>query len=417
MQAIKVSVIMPVYNAEDYLRQCLDSVMNQTLKEIEIICVDDGSTDSSPVILEEYAGRDGRLQVLHQENKYAGCARNLGLSKASGKYVIFWDSDDFFALETLEKLYAKCEEDQAQIGICGANKLDNELQLSYPAGEYLVKSRVPETMPFNKRQMGRYLFNFCSNVPWNKLFLRSFILEHHLEFQPLRQANDVYFSMMALFLAERMTVVPENLVTYRFFNSSSLTGKVSETRYCTVEAYRAVLRQLEQYPEFTPEIRQSFSNKTIGPLLSTMRLQVGLEAYEEMFAYYRDTVFPEFELSNREKEFFNSQQDYEDIKRIQECSYTEFLLYLAQSYERRFKMEKGQRIAARQDFNAKKKEFDVVRKELAEVNKECRRLRQVEASTAYKVGRAVTWLPRTVKDVVKPSGKSLGNADDSVSKS
>jgi GNAT superfamily N-acetyltransferase len=150
--------------------------------------------------------------------------------------------------------------------------------------------------------------------------------------------------MMALFLADRITVVPENLVTYRFFNSSSLTGKVAETRYCTVEAYRAVLRELVKYPDFTPELQQSFSNKTIGPLLSTMRMQGTVDSYEEMLAYYRDVVFPEFGLSNKEKEFFNSEQDYEDIKRIQECSPIEFLLYQAQSYERRFKMEKGQKI-------------------------------------------------------------------------
>lgn len=396
MQDVKVSVIMPVYNAEDYLRQCLDSVLNQTLKEIEIICVDDGSTDSSLEILKEYCEKDSRMEVLHQENQYAGCARNFGFTQASGKYVIFWDSDDFFAPQALEKLYLKCEADEAEIGICGASKFDNELQLSYPAGEYLVKSRVPATMPFNKNEMGRYLFNFCSNVPWNKLFLRSFILKHHLEFQPLRQANDVYFSMMALFLAERMTVVPENLVTYRFFNSASLTGKVSETRYCTVEAYHTVLKKLEEYPEFTPELRQSFSNKTIGPLLSTMRQQGNLETYQEMFAYYRDTVFAEFGLKDREKEFFNSEQDYEDIKRIQECSCMEFLLYQAQSYERRFKMEKGQRIAARRDLAVKTKEH----------KKEKRRLQQIEASVVYKMGRAVTWIPRTVKNGVKKTGKN-----------
>lgn len=405
MQEIKVSVVMPVYNAEEYLRQCLDSVVDQTLKEIEIICVDDGSTDSSLDILREYQEKDSRIQVFHQENKFAGCARNLGLSHASGKYVIFWDSDDFFDLEALEKLYQKCEEDQAEIGICGAEKYDNEIQLSYPAGEYLVKSRVPEIMPFCKEQMGRYLFNFCSNVPWNKLFLRSFIQENKLEFQPLRQANDVYFSMMALFLAKRMTVVPENLIYYRFFNASSLTGKVSETRYCTVEAYRAVLEKLNASSEFTPEIRQSFSNKTIGPLLSTMRMQGSLEAYEEMFLFYKNTVLAEFGLAGQEKEYFNSEQDYEDLKRIQECSYMEFLLYQAQSYERRFKMTKGQMMAGKKELSTKKKEMaeerKALKKELSEVKKECRRLEQIEASTAYKVGRAATWLPRTLKDGMK----------------
>ena len=97
----KVSVIMPVYNVEDYLEQCLDSVLAQTLREIEVICVDDGSTDGSGVILEKYQEKDERIRVFHQKNQFAGCARNLGLKHASGKYVIFWDSDDFFELPML----------------------------------------------------------------------------------------------------------------------------------------------------------------------------------------------------------------------------------------------------------------------------------------------------------------------------
>ena len=102
MSEVKVSVIMPVYNVEKYLRQSLDSVLAQTLSEIEIICVDDGSTDGSYDILEEYAAKDQRITVLKQQNQYAGVARNHGLEKAGGKYVVFWDSDDFFEKNALQ---------------------------------------------------------------------------------------------------------------------------------------------------------------------------------------------------------------------------------------------------------------------------------------------------------------------------
>ena len=91
----KVSVVMPVYNVEPYLRQCLDSVLNQTLKEIEVICVDDGSTDASLDILKEYAAKDNRITVITQKNLYAGVARNAGLSQAKGEYIHFLDSDDW----------------------------------------------------------------------------------------------------------------------------------------------------------------------------------------------------------------------------------------------------------------------------------------------------------------------------------
>ena len=101
----KVSVIIPVYNVEQYLRECLDSVVNQTLKEIEIICVDDGSTDNSLEILKEYAKKDKRITVIVQKNLHAGVARNAGLTVAKGEYIHFLDSDDWLDKNTYEDLY------------------------------------------------------------------------------------------------------------------------------------------------------------------------------------------------------------------------------------------------------------------------------------------------------------------------
>ena len=96
MKDIKVSVIMPVYNAAEYLSRTLDDVTNQTLRDIQIICVDDGSKDNSREIVKEYQKKDERIQLVEQENKNAGAARNHGMQYAKGKYVVFWDSDDLF---------------------------------------------------------------------------------------------------------------------------------------------------------------------------------------------------------------------------------------------------------------------------------------------------------------------------------
>ena len=110
---VKVSVIIPVYNVEPYLKQCMDSVVGQTLKDIEIICVDDGSTDGSLDILKEYATEDSRIQIIEQKNAGAGAARNNGMRHATGKYLSFLDSDDFFEPRMLEKAYDLAEKDQA----------------------------------------------------------------------------------------------------------------------------------------------------------------------------------------------------------------------------------------------------------------------------------------------------------------
>ncbi len=384
-------MIVPVYNAQAYLRQCLDSILNQTLQEIEIICVDDGSTDESPAILEEYQRRDSRLTVYRQANQYAGAARNLGLSHAVGTYVIFWDADDFFDLKALELLYAKAEADEADICVCGAYKYDDEAQMVYPANEYLVKKRIPQKMPFSRIDMERYLFNFSSNVPWNKLFLRQFIQEEKLEFQHLRQANDVYFIMMALFLARRITIVSKELIYYRAQNKSSLSWTVSRTKYCTVDAFRAVKERLEQYAEFTEPLRQSFANKAIGPLLITLRRQADISGYAELYSYYKETALKEFGLCHREIDFFNSEQDYKDLRMIQSSGYQEFLLYQAQSYEKRFKQMRGKQRASSRALKAKKKEMDKLKK----------RIEELEDSTSYRVGRAITYVPGKIKNLGK----------------
>ncbi|MCD7820977.1 MAG: glycosyltransferase, partial [Clostridiales bacterium] len=118
-----VSVIIPVYNVEKYLRQSLDCILGQTLTDIEVICVDDGSTDQSSAILEEYAQKDTRMKVLRQENRGAGAARNLGFSHAVGTYAYFFDADDLCSLELLEKTVNRAEETGggqifAILGVC-----------------------------------------------------------------------------------------------------------------------------------------------------------------------------------------------------------------------------------------------------------------------------------------------------------
>ena len=114
-----ISIIVPVYNVEKYIEKCLDSIINQTYKNIEIIVIDDGSTDNSANICDKYTKKSNKLRVIHKENGGISEARNLGISEAKGKYIIFIDSDDYIETEMIEKLYNACIENNAQIGCCG----------------------------------------------------------------------------------------------------------------------------------------------------------------------------------------------------------------------------------------------------------------------------------------------------------
>ena len=124
MKEVKVSVIVPVYNGEAYIRQCVESILDQSLREVQVICVDDGSTDGTVQVLEELCKKDDRLQILKQKNQYAGAARNFGMSVAEGEYLIFLDADDFIHRRMLETMYQKCKEDKAQICVCDGQIYD-----------------------------------------------------------------------------------------------------------------------------------------------------------------------------------------------------------------------------------------------------------------------------------------------------
>ena len=126
MNSIKVSVIIPVYNAEKYLPECMESILSQTYKNIEIICVDDGSTDSSAKIIKFYQKIDKRINLIQQTNQYAGAARNHGFDVSGGDYIMFLDADDYFEHNLIEKMVSAIYEKNADIVICQSLGLDEK---------------------------------------------------------------------------------------------------------------------------------------------------------------------------------------------------------------------------------------------------------------------------------------------------
>ncbi|MFR5028212.1 MAG: glycosyltransferase family 2 protein [Coprococcus sp.] len=144
----KVSVILPVYNVSDYLRQCMDSIVGQTLKDIEIICVDDGSTDDSLAILKEYEAKDQRVKVIQQANAGAGAARNKGLEIATGEYLSFLDSDDFFEPDMLEKAWSKAHETRAQVVVFRSDQYREDLQ-EFVQVRWTLHEKEPSTVQTN----------------------------------------------------------------------------------------------------------------------------------------------------------------------------------------------------------------------------------------------------------------------------
>ena len=191
----KVSVIIPVYNVELYLHQCMDSIIGQTLTDIEIICIDDGSTDSSFSILQEYAEKDNRIIVLQQENSGAGIARNAGMKIAQGEYLSILDSDDYFEPEMLEKAYLQCEKDKADICVFRSDRYNMQKHV-YEDISWTIKERyLPKEIPFSAEQIYPYMFQIFNGWSWDKLYRRSFVEQTGLQFQGLRTTNDAFLCL------------------------------------------------------------------------------------------------------------------------------------------------------------------------------------------------------------------------------
>ena len=235
-----VSVIMPVYNNEKYLEQCLDSIVNQSLTDIEIICVDDGSEDSSAEILKRYAEKDSRIRIIYQENAGAGAARNNGLRHAQGKYLSFLDSDDFFENDMLEKAVKKIEEDAADFVVFRCNQYLNDCDKFKNVRYTLKEQTLPPYVPFNFRQITDNVFKTFVGWAWDKLYKREFVMRHGLTFQEQRTSNDMLFVFTALVLAEKITYLDEVLAHQRRNNNESLSNTREKSWFCFYNALCAL---------------------------------------------------------------------------------------------------------------------------------------------------------------------------------
>lgn len=217
-----VSVIIPSYNAEQFIGKCLRSVLDQTLRDIEVIVVDDGSTDATLSVVEPFAQQDNRLTVIRQKNSYAGVARNNGMRHASGTYLYFLDSDDFIDKTALETMVSAAESCNADVVVCKSRRYSMKDGSKEPIA-YALRDYQLDT-PLSQKDIAKTLFRSVVGWPWDKLFKKSFIDAHQLEYQPLRSTNDAFFVFMAMALAKTTICIHNELVTHRVDNKASISN-------------------------------------------------------------------------------------------------------------------------------------------------------------------------------------------------
>lgn len=207
MSQYKLSIVAAVYNLEQYLPRCLDALVNQTLQEIEILCVDDGSTDSAPQIIDEYAKKyPEKIKAFHKTNGGEFTTRNYGLERAQGEYVTFVDTDDWVEPNWAEKLYQAAKENDADLAVCGFERID--LETNQVVGKDMIGYGNCV-----KEMSGRDDFMlFINPAPWNKIYKREKIKD--LRFLDFRGFNDMIFLASSYTKINKVAYIPEVLYHY-----------------------------------------------------------------------------------------------------------------------------------------------------------------------------------------------------------
>ena len=311
----KVSVIIPVYNTEEYLRECLDSVVNQTLKEIEIICVDDVSTDSSLEILKEYAQKDNRFTIITQKNLHAGVARNAGILVARGNYFFFMDSDDLFEnniflQKAIDEIYRNNSPDLV--------RYINAIRIDAKTAEPILENRFkPNEILLNN--VGNSLnikkdFETISKlnvVPWMGLIRNDFVLNNNLRFINNKVCNDRSFFRESVVLAEKIYISDLFCVRHRINNNKSLINIRKNYFHCHFRSINKILKFLD--------------NKN---LLNAYKQAIIINELEDIFFFYNKYV-KEQGISNYHIQMIKYLKDNDFVKTCPNVKNTKFYnLYL-----------------------------------------------------------------------------------------
>lgn len=266
-----ISIVIPVYNVERYLRHCLDSVVQQVYTDIQVVCVDDGSTDNCLAILKEYAARDSRVSIVSQANQGLSGARNTGLEHATGEYIMFLDADDWLDIDTCERALELLRKNDADVVLWGYNK---------EYGSHCSSVRVwKETRIFGENEMPdlrRRLVGLVDQelahvewqdslgTAWGKLIKRSLYSEHGIRYVDLREigsGEDVLVNIELFTHAEKVVYTPDIIHHYRKDNTSALT-KTYKPRL--EEQWMALFSRMEHLIDvltFAPNTMQALTHR------------------------------------------------------------------------------------------------------------------------------------------------------------
>lgn len=296
VEKILVSVVMPIYNAVEYLAEAIDNVLRQTMIEIELICVDDGSTDGSFEVIKKKQAEDKRIRIVTENNAGPSVARNKGLVRARGEYVIFLDADDFFEPTLLERLYNLAVRKKLDIAVAKYDHYNNATgkftpQIASDHSELLDGGRI-----ISKNDHPNSIFQSATGYVWNKMFKRSFLIDKNITFHPqLYVFEDVYFVCAALSLAERVGKDAKVLVHHRIYSDQS-RAKLFRKYYAQVPVVYERLKEFLSHNGMYLPLKRSFLNLSASRCYKIYNL-LWEKAKGEFYNMYHEGYAEAFEWS------------------------------------------------------------------------------------------------------------------------
>lgn len=269
-----ISVVVPIYNAEKYLKRCIESILNQSYRELEVLLINDGSKDSSLNIIKEYASIDSRIRIVDKENEGVSKTRNRGLNEATGKYIYFIDSDDYIDADTIELLYKSIENNSNQLSVCSFyNTFDNteeKVEIGIKNENILKRNRYLEYMSTG-------LYSVYYGALWNKLYCTKIIRENKLYFEEnISLAEDFIFNLYYLEHIDNVGIVEGCKYHYYQDNQASLTKTkdvwylwdMAKIRYqICIEQYK----KMECYDSCETNIQTSIGFELIAPTFDAVK--------------------------------------------------------------------------------------------------------------------------------------------------
>lgn len=234
---MKFSVIVPIYNVEKYVRKCIESILNQTYRDFEVILVDDGSPDQCPQICDEYAQKDKRIKVIHKKNEGLVAARNTGIKSAIGEYICYVDGDDWIAENLLETVWNRAikKYDIEMVVYSAVRQYDNhqeEIPKSVPEGLYNKEKLYKDVYPYMMYDSRKpFCIGLIFPVAWNKIFKREFLLKHYCKEEKIRMGEDNAFVFECLYRANSVYFIDEKLYYYNQLNTESIVHSYDRNRF------------------------------------------------------------------------------------------------------------------------------------------------------------------------------------------